>query len=380
MSRPPKEVTWEASPHSIAKIKLVQRYLYVWAIILAGQKEGESLVYVDGFAGPGEYKNYGNSSPLAAIRSLSEARKKLGAKWRSKKPECFFIEGDSARAEHLTALVEKTLDSIGEDLAPTCTITKGEFESTLTDVVARAPESLAGPAPAFVFLDPFGAKGMPFNVVADLLQHARTEVLLNFDADGIARILRAGVSSKADEILDMVFGCQEWKAAIDRNAESREQGFQALQFYLKRLRGLPGVDYVFSFEMKSTKFTTNYFLVFATRHPLGLIKMKESMSALDQTGDYSFCDASVGQGQLFRFDQPSDWLPRVLSHFRGSKVRFGEVEMYVLNHTPFKTANAILAIAERNGHISVTTNHPKRRRGTFPPPYWYVIEFEDRNA
>jgi hypothetical protein len=48
---------WEAKPHTLAKIEIVRRYLYLWFSILGTNPTNKRVVYIDGFAGPGRYAN-----------------------------------------------------------------------------------------------------------------------------------------------------------------------------------------------------------------------------------------------------------------------------------------------------------------------------------
>jgi hypothetical protein len=54
---PPKKLptVWTAPPHTIAKIEMLRAYLVAWFQILGRSRRGEDLLYVDGFAGPGEF-------------------------------------------------------------------------------------------------------------------------------------------------------------------------------------------------------------------------------------------------------------------------------------------------------------------------------------
>src|SRR5271156_6469010 len=60
---------WEASPHTLAKLEIVGRYLDVWFLILGSNPKNRRLVYIDGFAGPGRYTNTEKSSPIVALQS-----------------------------------------------------------------------------------------------------------------------------------------------------------------------------------------------------------------------------------------------------------------------------------------------------------------------
>ncbi len=46
---------WEAAPHTIAKIVILEKYLTAWFQILGRTRKNQDLWYVDGFAGPGKY-------------------------------------------------------------------------------------------------------------------------------------------------------------------------------------------------------------------------------------------------------------------------------------------------------------------------------------
>ena len=52
-SKKPTSV-WKASPHTIAKIAILEDYLKKWFSVM-GQTVRKPLVYIDGFAGPGHY-------------------------------------------------------------------------------------------------------------------------------------------------------------------------------------------------------------------------------------------------------------------------------------------------------------------------------------
>lgn len=57
VSNRPKETIWTAKPHTLAKIEIVGGYAYRWAKIV-GSSFPSIITYIDGFAGPGEYKNF----------------------------------------------------------------------------------------------------------------------------------------------------------------------------------------------------------------------------------------------------------------------------------------------------------------------------------
>lgn len=60
----PHPVIWELKPHTKAKHDILRRYLQAWFAIM-GQTYPR-IVYIDGFAGPGEYDR-GEEGSLIAI-------------------------------------------------------------------------------------------------------------------------------------------------------------------------------------------------------------------------------------------------------------------------------------------------------------------------
>jgi three-Cys-motif partner protein len=64
----PKETVWPLEPHSFGKHIVLRRYLKAWLPIL-GTTQGR-IVFIDGFAGPGEYTGGEQGSPIIALEAL----------------------------------------------------------------------------------------------------------------------------------------------------------------------------------------------------------------------------------------------------------------------------------------------------------------------
>jgi three-Cys-motif partner protein len=72
---------WEASPHTLAKLEIIERYLYLWFTIVGSNSNNQRLAYIDGFAGPGRYTNTDKSSPLIALQAAKKALDRFGWNW-----------------------------------------------------------------------------------------------------------------------------------------------------------------------------------------------------------------------------------------------------------------------------------------------------------
>ncbi len=372
MSAKIKSVLWPAPPHTLAKISMLQAYLSRWFEILGRSKPRQNLWYIDGFAGPGEYTNSPTGSPVAAITSASEALQRVGDQWKAGGVHCVFIEENPERFEHLKNKLVAN--------ANTQKIQTHFFNSTFVEGLSALRQQVqnpfAPPSPLFSFVDPFGAKGVAFADIKDLLSRESSEVLINFDSDGIGRIFRAEEAANHEEILNEIFGDDSWKTELAKHRPSHELYRGVLALYKQKLLALPKVRYVFAFEMRSAKNTIDYHLVFASQHPLGLEKMKEAMKTIAKDGDYCFSDAHLNQSSLLRFDEPAAYGPQLFEQFRGRVANYPELNDYALNETPFTNPKSMLKDLEGKGMIQVSSSDPKRRKGTFNEKYLIGITFQ----
>lgn len=358
MSLKPKNPTWNAKPHTIAKIAILKSYLDAYFPILGQSKFDQDLVFIDGFAGPGEYNNYPEGSPIAALNSAIKVRSSLDSRWRAGKIHFAFIEKERPQYEHL---LQKTDEFKDYELIRSGKIKIHCFSKSFEDGIPEVKQQLPNAFykwPLFAFIDPFGATGAPFSSIAEILQSPCSEVLINLDTDGIARNFWAG----NENTLTRVFGDNSWQQHLSPDPSSHETCERILELYKKKLRALPGVRYVFSFEMRSARVgLVNYHLVFASKNPLGLDKMKEAMRKIDPHGSYQFCDAEVGQGKIFRFDDVEDWAPAFYKKFAGRPVPKNEIWDYALLETPFGWPNKVLSFMEKHGMIiSVESTEPRK--------------------
>ena len=340
-------VIWDADPHTIAKIAILKGYLNAWFRVLGKSRPGETILYIDGFAGPGRYRNHEEGSPVAALRIAEATIKSLGPAFKARRLHCAFIENHSERfkvlAEALSAFKGK--EKIG--------ITKKncEFVDGITEIRKELPGPFRGEGPLFVFADPFGGTGIPFRSFADCMQGDTAELLINLDADGIGRIFFAENNTNRDTQLTDLFGSESWREELTAGNDLKRLSVQILNLYKRRLLTLPGVKFVWSFAMRGKNDSLNYYLVFAAKHPLGMEKMKEAMKAIDRTGTYSFSDAHVEQQVLFRDDNAEIYAESLVRQFDGKTISMDEAHLFALTETPFLNAKSMLAMLEKQERL-----------------------------
>lgn len=90
----------------------------------------------------------------------------------------------------------------------------GLYNKSFTALAADILEQIWGKslAPTFAFLDPFGYKDTPMEVIQRLLSFDRCEFFISFDFNSAMRFSTSGVVDKRFEAL---FGTDDFKAAPD---------------------------------------------------------------------------------------------------------------------------------------------------------------------
>lgn len=355
----PKTTIWELEPHTSAKHEILRRYLQVWAPILS-QGKFPHLVIVDGFAGPGRYSQGEEGSPIIAIRAVIEQQRPISAKI-----DFHFIELDKRRSEHLATEIAALKLPSNVDT----TIHRGQaFQDAFPKVWdIYAPKPGRSRPPTFVFIDPFGFK-IPFSYVAKVLQAQSCELLITFMFEEINRFLSQG---QQPDNFDELFGCSDWREGINIKVPSERLKFLH-DLYQRQLKQAGGARFVRSFAMRNDRNTMDYFLFFATNNERGLKKMKEAMWRVDESGTYTFSDATdPNQSVLFTAEPDRQLLTRmILDGFAGKETTVKDVEQFVVCETPFRETHykKVLKGLEEAGQVAAVDPPAKRKRGQFGDP------------
>lgn len=352
----PTTVLWPIEDHTLAKHEILRRYLGAWFPIMSTYNG--RIIYLDGFAGPGEYAGGEPGSPVIALDTwLNHSYKSL----RDKDIRFLFIEQDIKRYEHLKQLLAQRFPANIR-----YQVFAGNFDETMTALLDQLEEKQTRLAPTFAFIDPFGYSHTPMRTIQRLMSHPNCEVLITFMYDNINRFLTADYHGKEQQYTAL-FGTAEWQKIAGDTLDSDTRRNQLHDLYQVQLKSQAGALYVRSFCMLNHHNAPKYFLFFATNNLLGMKKMKEAMARVDPTCTYLFSDFT-DPNQLRLFNEPNyAELQRLLGqHFRGRTVSIEEIEEYVIADTPFYKYKAeALKVMEENKQIIVSSTDPKRRRGTY---------------
>ncbi|WP_341933755.1 three-Cys-motif partner protein TcmP [Microbacterium sp. LWO14-1.2] len=355
----PKETIWDLAPHTGAKHEILTGYLKAWFPVLARYRG--RIVLLDAFAGPGSYSNGEPGSPLLAIRTL------LGHSYLDEMiANCeilmIFNEHDKKRFKALESAIENeqsTYANWPENLRVHAV--NENFVNLAEDIL----EQLDGAqlAPTFAFLDPFGYRDVPMDLIARLLAYKRCELFIYFDYNSVSRFATAG---NVDDALTALYGTDEFKDAPPAGDPDRP-GF-LLALYERQLREVCGFEHVQSFAMLNNQNKINNYMIFCTRSLKGLNTMKTAMWKVDPMGEYRFADRLANKPVLFGLTDPdmSPLRDALLDVFGGQSVRIEDIEEFVIAETPYlqshiKRRTLVPMIDEGWARSS------NMRRGQFPP-------------
>ena len=249
-----------------------------------GNRNGR-ILFIDGFAGPGEYEDGAEGSPVVAMRVLAEHPAEIKAE-----VVFFFIESKPDRARHLEELVAQWRPRLPATVK--VHVREGTFDVSMTDVLDQLNEHGRRMAPALVMIDPFGVKGMPMAVIRRIMANPRCEVYVSFMWEAMNRF----VSEKGFEAsLDQLFGTNDWQRAKELTGDERRNFLYAL--YRRQLKGA-GAKQVVHFHLFAGN-RRKYSIFFGTRHTKGSDRMKKAIWKVAPFGDFSFRGGQQDQMVLF---------------------------------------------------------------------------------
>lgn len=265
------KVVWPLEPHTKGKHEVLGHYLKAWFPILGFTSD--RILFIDGFAGPGEYETGEKGSPLIALDVFRQHRARFEAA-----VQFVFIEEDPERAAHLETL----LDTAKPTLPPRCQaqVIRGAFDATVSGVLDLLDAQRRILAPAFVMVDPFGVSGTPMEVLQRILRNPKAELYVSFMYEAINRFK---TTPEFEKHLDALFGAPDWRKGLDKTGREKKDFFYGL--YESQLRKA-GAKHVLHFDLYEGKRLV-YAVFFATQHWLGSDRMKQAIWKVTP-GDFEF--------------------------------------------------------------------------------------------
>jgi hypothetical protein len=188
-------------------------------------------------------------------------------------------------------------------------------------------------APTFAFIDPFGYKGLPLELIARIMANPRCECLINFMYESFTRHAN---KERVQPEFDLLFATTEWRDIL-KVEDSRERYHLAVSLYRQQLMKRGGVKYARTFAMFDRFNQPEYVLFFGTNSPKGLSVMKGAMWKADRLGGQFFSDwTDTNQTVLFDPGQQQGLRYELQRRFAGKGfMRIEELSDFVLFETAY---------------------------------------------
>jgi three-Cys-motif partner protein len=164
---------WEIEPHTRAKHAILSKYLQAWMPILTSQshKVGRytggrrTILYVDGFAGPGIYKGGEPGSPVIAIDAAVHHRN------FPTPVEMLFIEADPDRFKKLEEVIAAKIGQLqSHPNLHVVGLKKGDCDAVLGELLDDYSKQGVQFGPALAFLDQFGYGAVSMELIKKILE------------------------------------------------------------------------------------------------------------------------------------------------------------------------------------------------------------------
>lgn len=346
--RDPKK--WRSRQNTRVKHDILFEYLKGFISVLSSGKQGEPLSvlhYVDSCAGRGWYSEGEPGSPIVAMRVGQELHE-----YRDDPVylECYNVEHDRENFDSLEYEInaaQHKFSSVGVRNF------FGPFQEHAEGILGLIPSG----EPTFVFIDPFGYRGVELREVLRFLQRPRSEVFVTFMSDYIGRYMTD--PNRADA-MTKIFDTAEWRTLIGLQGTSQQTA--AVELYARQLMKRAGEQgkriYVFPINVAYEGHSGDiYHLVHVSQHPKARVVMESAVNRVKGT--------SVEE-QLFIAPEVEGYIIDALRKSRNRRITAldlaGEVwqrSLYATWRTDIKEAIREL---ESRGEVGVRTHDERDRR------------------
>lgn len=343
-------VPWDRPAHTGAKHDIYRRYLLRWfPILLGGQNAFPSATYAEGFAGPGVYAGGEPGSPIIAMRALVEKV--------SDKPTVRFVlvDDDPRCVSSLKTQFREFFPERPRSEATTrFTFVKG---TCIEKLEISLDEAGAWGQPILAVLDSWGNAPVSVRLLRRLADNPSSEVIVTLGPQSFMRFV-SQLGPAADEVFGGDSSWREIETMTDANAKRQH----LLTCYRATLANA-GFRSLLDFELIDVRGESLY-LVFATNHPRGVEKMKDSLWEVDPIFGVGFRDPrDEGQEALFELTDPhleplTRLLHKRISLAQADGVRVSELRDFALYETVFRPQHVIRALEPLRQRALIETDSP----------------------
>ena len=354
---PPKTTLWPLDDHTLGKHMVLRAYMDAWLPIILSKFE--RAMFVDAFAGPGEYENGELGSPVIALNALAQHSSQG---MMTGQIDYVFIEERPDRFVHLKKVIgrQRTKGSVPS----ICRISM--FNDRFAHVLPKLIASIRSErTPTFVMIDPFGISGVGMEFIRALMDYPSTEVYVSFMYESVNRFKH---HPNFELHLDDLFGCPDWRQGIDMpDGKARKDFFYGL--YRNQLK-LSGARHVLNFELYEGN-QLKYALFFATKSDQGCDKMKQAMWKVAPLGGYGFRSDTIGQLSFESRVVDFNELDRALIDTFGmdQPIEIESIDEFMCSdRVLFHSSHLRSRLADMERAFTLIVDQsPRKKRSAFPP-------------
>src|SRR5258708_20621843 len=201
---------WSADAHTFAKHAILKRFLEAWFPILSRQsaslgRMSRNILYVDGFAGPGEYVGGEPGSPVIALNVALNHSLPVPAHF-------VFIEQREDRYRYLLHVIERQRTRITTSKNVVLESPRlGSCDEGLPAILDDHDRRGIPFGPALAFLDQFGYSPVSMDLITRIMRYPQCEVFSYLDYKDMNRWI---TDPDKHDAFTRTYGGEEWREAI----------------------------------------------------------------------------------------------------------------------------------------------------------------------
>lgn len=363
-------VLWKIQPHTVAKHAILKRYIEAWAPILSQGGFNGRILYIDGFAGPGEYECGEDGSPVVALNALKnhELQKNFKSEFVN-----VFIEICPSRAQHLEEVIKSRVEPLPSWIK--FDIDVMDFNQDIGQLLNKLETNGLKLAPALTFVDPFGWKDLDYEILSSLMKYEKGELLITFMAGFLERFVWNEAHIPSIKQLFSSDQIESIRSSNDQEKSIMKHFLANLTSKIKEKIGNANIWHL-SFSAYNSNNRLEYYLIYLTKNCTGFETMKKAMYNVSSDGSYKFSDFDFDpqQSTLVDYGAEESWITAAsreamdyIDKITGSglpKIQVKSIKNHIKCGTKWKYVNSILQNLERDGRIKVDI--PNRKGNSFP--------------
>ena len=348
----------EPREQSLIKARVVRKYFTAWSTIMIKKvKQGDGkIAYMDLFAGPGFYEDRTKSTPLHIIEDTIQ-----NINLRTRLATIF----NDNNKEYITSLEQEILNLPGIETL--------KYEPTFIceevgEDIVKELDSVSL-VPTLFFVDPYGYKGLSFDLFKAILKGWGCDCLFFFNYNRV----NAGLeNANVRDHMDMLFG-EERANQLRENiiGQTKYEREKIIVEALKKALNDVGGTYVWPFCFKGdTGDRTSHYLILVTKDKTALkiykdITGKESSFCEQGVPSFEFSPTKTHQMRLSELSPLEELERALLAEFAGRTLRVEQLfEAHHIDKSYIqKNYKDVLIKLELEGKISanpLSIDRPKR--------------------